>query len=121
MEIEVYFEKQRNIVDQLNKKMEVVVKGSCALSNLIATHSKSFTEDKVIQEALIKTEDGMFPHKVKDVNKISLATDIVAEYVSDVSEKRDSLKSLVKTFKPTQQQQTKVQMPKILLGLHSLQ
>lgn len=93
---------KRSIFDQLNRKIEVVVKGSCALSNLIATHSKPSTEDKVIQEALIKTEDGMFPHKTKDVNEISLATDIVAECVSDVSEKRDSLKSLVKTFKPTQ-------------------
>jgi hypothetical protein len=53
----------------------------------------------------------VFPHKVRDVNKISVATDTVAERLSDVSDLRDSLKSLVEALKSLDYQSTKLELP----------
>jgi hypothetical protein len=48
------------------------VKASYALSHLIASNSKPFTDGKFIEECLIETAKILCPVKVKDFQNISL-------------------------------------------------
>jgi hypothetical protein len=61
---------QQNIFQSLIKVNMTEVKANYALSHLIASNSKLFTEGQFIKECLVKTAKIMHPDKIKDFQNI---------------------------------------------------
>jgi hypothetical protein len=64
--------KQQNIFQSLSKVNETAVKAIYALSHLITSNSKPFTNGQFIKECLIETAKIVCPNKLKDFQSISL-------------------------------------------------
>ena len=70
---------------KVSHESEAVVHASYVLSELIAKHSKPFTEGDFIKECLIKAAEIVCPGSVKAFQVISLSRNTVAERVTDLA------------------------------------
>jgi hypothetical protein len=92
-------EKQQNIFHQVNRINEDAVKASFVVSNMIACHSKPFTEGSFIKDCVIKMAEIVCPDKIQTFKNISLSRNTVAERISDIAiNLSDQLKSISEGF-----------------------
>ena len=76
---------QQFMFTKVSQESEAAVHASYVLSELIAKHSKPFTEGDFIKECLIKAAEIVCPGSVKAFQVISLTRNTVAERVTDLA------------------------------------
>ncbi|KAB0803137.1 hypothetical protein PPYR_02406 [Photinus pyralis] len=64
---------------------ESAVRASYALSEMIAKHSKPFTEGEFVKQCLVKAAEIVSPGSVKAFQNISLSRNTVAERITDIA------------------------------------
>ncbi|XP_045442552.1 general transcription factor II-I repeat domain-containing protein 2-like [Pipistrellus kuhlii] len=85
-ELKLGLNKQQFVVTKVSQESEAAVHASYVLSELIAKHSKPFTEGGFIKECLIKAAEIICPGNVKSFQRISLSRNTVAERVTDLAD-----------------------------------
>ncbi|UYV81898.1 hypothetical protein LAZ67_21000070 [Cordylochernes scorpioides] len=76
---------KRHYEQHKSKESEAAVHASYVLSEMIAKHSKPFTEGDFIKECLIKAAEIVCPGSVKTFQAISLSQNTVVERVTDMA------------------------------------
>ncbi|UYV71170.1 hypothetical protein LAZ67_8001999 [Cordylochernes scorpioides] len=84
-EFKLGMKKQQFMFTKLSQESEAAVHASYALSEMIAKHSKPFTEGDFIKECLIKAAEIVCPGSVKTFQAISLSRNTVVERVTDMA------------------------------------
>ena len=84
-ELKLGLKKQQFMFTKVSQESEAAVHASYVLSELIAKHSKPFTEGDFIKECLIKAAEIVCPGSVKAFQVISLSRNTVAERVTDLA------------------------------------
>ncbi|XP_075423872.1 general transcription factor II-I repeat domain-containing protein 2-like [Ascaphus truei] len=84
-ELKLGLKKQQFMFTKVSQESEAAVHASYVLSELIAKHSKPFTEGDFIKECLIKAAEIVCPASVKAFQVISLSRNTVAERVTDLA------------------------------------
>ncbi|UYV79300.1 hypothetical protein LAZ67_17002006 [Cordylochernes scorpioides] len=77
--------KQQFMFTKVSQESEAAVHASYVLSEMIAKHSKPFTEGDFIKECLIKAAEIVCPGSVKTFQAISLSRNTVVERVTDMA------------------------------------
>ena len=85
LELKNSLKRQQTVFIKLNNESESAVKASYILSNLIASHSKSFSEGDFIKECVVKAAKVICPEKVKAFKEIALTRNTVADRINDMS------------------------------------
>jgi len=70
---------------KIPQENEAAVKVSYVLSELIAKHSKPFTEGDFIKTCLIKTSEIICPKNLKAFQNISLSRNTIAERITELA------------------------------------
>jgi hypothetical protein len=73
------------VFTKITRENEAAVKVSYVLSELIAKHSKLFTEGDFIKTCLIKTAEIICPGNLKAFRNISLTRNTVAERITELA------------------------------------
>ncbi|UYV65514.1 hypothetical protein LAZ67_3004575 [Cordylochernes scorpioides] len=84
-EFKLGMKKQQFMFTKVSQKSEAAVHASYVLSEMIAKHSKPFTEGDFIKECLIKAAEIVCPGSVKTFQAISLSRNTVVERVTDMA------------------------------------
>ncbi|XP_055377146.1 general transcription factor II-I repeat domain-containing protein 2-like [Condylostylus longicornis] len=85
---------------KVSQESEAAVHASYVLSEMIAKHSKPFTEGDFIKECLIKAAEIVCPGSVKTFQAISLSRNTVVERVTDMARNlNDQIKEKSSCFK----------------------
>ncbi|KAL4152891.1 hypothetical protein QTP88_000724 [Uroleucon formosanum] len=79
------YKKQQIMFTKIPQENEAAVKVSYVLSELIAKHSKPFTEGDFIKTCLIKTAEIICPGNLKAFQNISLTRNTVAERITELA------------------------------------
>lgn len=79
------YKKQQIMFTKIPQENEAAVKVSYVLSELIAKHSKPFTEGDFIKTCLIKTAEIICPGNLKAFQNISLSRNTVAERITELA------------------------------------
>ncbi|CAI6350830.1 unnamed protein product [Macrosiphum euphorbiae] len=82
---EWFIKKQQIMFTKIPQENEAAVKVSYVLSELIAKHSKPFTEGDFIKTCLIKTAEIICPGNLKAFQNISLTRNTVAERITELA------------------------------------
>ncbi|UYV64814.1 hypothetical protein LAZ67_3002058, partial [Cordylochernes scorpioides] len=77
--------KQQFMFTKVSQESEAAVHANYVLSEMIAKHSKPFTEGDFIKECLIKAAEIVCPGSVKTFQAISLSRNTVVERVTDMA------------------------------------
>ncbi|UYV61574.1 hypothetical protein LAZ67_1005347 [Cordylochernes scorpioides] len=84
-EFKLGMKKQQFMFTKVSQESEAAVHASYVLSEMIAKHSKPFTEGDFIKECLIKAAEIVCPGSVKTFQAISLSRNTVVERVTDMA------------------------------------
>ncbi|KFM71552.1 General transcription factor II-I repeat domain-containing protein 2, partial [Stegodyphus mimosarum] len=84
-ELKLGVKKQQSMFSKVLQESEAAVHASYVLSELIAKHSKPFTDGDFIKECLMKAGEIVCPGNVKAFQSISLSRNTVAERVTDLA------------------------------------
>ncbi|UYV64330.1 WDR19 [Cordylochernes scorpioides] len=84
-EFKLGMKKQQFMFTKVSQESEAAVHASYVLSEMIAKHSKSFTEGDFIKECLIKAAEMVCPGSVKTFQAISLSRNTIVERVTDMA------------------------------------
>ncbi|UYV76966.1 hypothetical protein LAZ67_14002602 [Cordylochernes scorpioides] len=84
-EFKLGMKKQQFMFTKVSQESEAAVHASYVLSEMIAKHSKPFTEGDFIKECLIKSAEIVCPGSVKTFQAISLSRNTVVERVTDMA------------------------------------
>ncbi|UYV84543.1 hypothetical protein LAZ67_X002574, partial [Cordylochernes scorpioides] len=84
-EFKLGMKKQQFMFTKVSQESEAAVHASYVLSEMIAKHSKHFTEGDFIKECLIKAAEIVRPGSVKTFQAISLTRNTVVERVTDMA------------------------------------
>ncbi|UYV85000.1 hypothetical protein LAZ67_X004213 [Cordylochernes scorpioides] len=84
-EFKLGMKKQQFMFTKVSQESEAAVHTSYVLSEMIAKHSKPFTEGDFIKECLIKAAEIVCPGSVKTFQAISLSRNTVVERVTDMA------------------------------------
>ncbi|UYV78648.1 hypothetical protein LAZ67_16002269 [Cordylochernes scorpioides] len=84
-EFKLRMKKQQFMFTKVSQESEAAVHASYVLSEMIAKHSKPFTEGDFIKECLIKAAEIVCPGSVKTFQAISLSRNTVVERVTDMA------------------------------------
>ncbi|KFM77298.1 General transcription factor II-I repeat domain-containing protein 2, partial [Stegodyphus mimosarum] len=84
-ELKLGVKKQQSMFSKVLQESEAAVHASYVLSELIAKHSKPFTDGDFIKECLIKAGEFVCPGNVKAFQSISLSRNTVSERVTDLA------------------------------------
>ncbi|UYV75809.1 hypothetical protein LAZ67_13001422 [Cordylochernes scorpioides] len=84
-EFKLGMKKQQFMFTKVSQESEAAVHASYVLSEMIAKHSKPFTEGDFIKECLIKAAEIVCPGSVKTFQAISLSRNTVVEGVTDMA------------------------------------
>ncbi|UYV76789.1 hypothetical protein LAZ67_14002019 [Cordylochernes scorpioides] len=84
-EFKLGMKKQQFMFTKVSQESESAVHASYVLSEMIAKHSKPFTEGDFIKECLIKAAEIVCPGSVKTFQAISLSRNTVVERVTDMA------------------------------------
>ncbi|UYV75177.1 hypothetical protein LAZ67_12002754 [Cordylochernes scorpioides] len=84
-EFKLGMKKQQFMFTKVSQESEAEVHASYVLSEMIAKHSKPFTEGDFIKECLIKAAETVCPGSVKTFQAISLSRNTVVERVTDMA------------------------------------
>ncbi|UYV67142.1 hypothetical protein LAZ67_4004063 [Cordylochernes scorpioides] len=84
-EFKLGMKKQQFMFTKVSQESEAAVHASYVLSEMIAKHSKPFTEGDFIKECLIKAAEIICPGSVKTFQAISLSRNTVVERVTDMA------------------------------------
>ncbi|UYV79854.1 hypothetical protein LAZ67_18000920 [Cordylochernes scorpioides] len=84
-EFKLGMKNQQFMFTKVSQESEAVVHASYVLSEMIAKHSKPFTEGDFIKECLIKAAEIVCPGSVKTFQAISLSRNTVVERVTDMA------------------------------------
>lgn len=98
-ELKLGLKKQQVRISKALQESEAAVHASYVLSELIAKHSKPFTEGDFIKECLIKAGEIVCPGNLKAFQTISLSRNTIAERVTDLTANlSDQIKAKSSTF-----------------------
>lgn len=97
-ELKMGLKKQQLMFTKIPQQSEAAVHASYVLSELIAKHSKPFSEGDFIKECLIKAAEIVCPGSVTAFQAIPLSRNTVAERVTDLA---DNLSIQIKAKSPT--------------------
>ena len=98
-ELKLGMKKQQSIFSKVSKENEKAVHASYVLSELIAKHSKPFTEGDFIKNCLIKAAEIVCPENSKAFQTISLTRNTVAERITDLAANlEDQIKAKSSSF-----------------------
>ncbi|KAK9721415.1 hypothetical protein QE152_g21588 [Popillia japonica] len=84
-ELKVGLKKQQLMFSKVLQESEAAVHASYVLSELIAKHSKPFSEGDFIKKCLIKAGEIVCPGNLKSFQTISLSRNTVAERITDLA------------------------------------
>ncbi|UYV72786.1 hypothetical protein LAZ67_10000706 [Cordylochernes scorpioides] len=99
-EFKLGIKKQQFMFTKVSQESEAAVHASYVLSEIIAKHSKPFTEGDFIKECLIKAAEIVCPRSVKTFQAISLSRNTVVERVTDMARNlNDQIKEKSSCFK----------------------
>ncbi|UYV73788.1 hypothetical protein LAZ67_11000925 [Cordylochernes scorpioides] len=84
-EFKLGMKKQQFMFTKVSQESEAAVHASYVLSEMIAKHSKPFTEGDFIKECLIKAAEIVCPGSVKTFQTISFSRNTVVERVTDMA------------------------------------
>ncbi|UYV85098.1 hypothetical protein LAZ67_X004559 [Cordylochernes scorpioides] len=99
-EFKLGMKKQQFMFTKVSQESEAAVHASYVLSEMIAKHSKPFTEGDFIKEYLIKAAEIVCPGSVKTFQAISLSRNTVVERVADMARNlNDQIKEKSSCFK----------------------
>ncbi|UYV68375.1 hypothetical protein LAZ67_5004134 [Cordylochernes scorpioides] len=84
-EFKLGMKKQQFMFTKVSQESEAAVHASYVLSEMIAKHSKPFTEGDFIKECLIKAAEIICPGSVKTFQALSLSRNTVVERVTDMA------------------------------------
>ncbi|UYV63640.1 hypothetical protein LAZ67_2005138 [Cordylochernes scorpioides] len=84
-EFKLGMKKQQFMFTKVSQESEAAVHASYVLSEMIAKHSKPFTEGDFIKECLIKAAEIVCPGSVKTFQAISLSRNTIVERVTDMA------------------------------------
>ncbi|UYV74131.1 GTF2IRD2 [Cordylochernes scorpioides] len=84
-EFKLGMKKQQFMFTKVSQESEAAVHASYVLSEMIAKHSKPFTEGDFIKECLIKAAEIVCPGSVKTFQAIYLSRNTVVERVTDMA------------------------------------
>ncbi|XP_075455099.1 general transcription factor II-I repeat domain-containing protein 2-like [Ascaphus truei] len=97
-ELKLGLKKQQFMFTKVLQESEAALHASYVLSELIAKHSKPFTEGDFIKECLIKAAEIVCPGSVKAFQVISLSRNTVTDLVSNVSDQIKAKSSHFEAF-----------------------